>query len=247
MEIYNYNGDDFTVVMNDVPLFRATEIATILRYKNPRDAILRHVDEEDIFTWDKIRKSDKATLSRETLLYEKSYKSDTKFINESGVYSLILKSKMPAAKKFKRWVTAEVLPSLRKTGKYEMTPERRLSLLKEGLSILKDLGPLDERDALFIKSEVKNVLAGEAQSTDKRREVPISDRIVQLGYKYRPNDRKTGIAIGLAMKNAYFEKHGKAPPKREQFVDGATRMVCCYTEDDFDILDPIIKRYYKNL
>lgn len=247
MELYNFGGEEYMVVMKEtVPLFRANEIATALQFKKPQNAILNHVHEEDLFSWEDIKLDtiDKIPLSRRCY---KDMRSDTKFINESGIWALMLGSKKTEAVKFKHWVTSEVLPSIRKMGKYEMTPERRLSLLKDGLSILKDLGPLDERDALFIKTEVKNVLMNDVPTTNKRREVPISDRIVQLGYKYRAKDKKTCMAIGVAMKNAYFEKHGCAPPKREQWVEGATRMVCCYTESDFPLLDPIIKKHYKNL
>ena len=74
-------------------------------YKNPSNALQVHVDEED-------KTSYLIQVSGST------YKANTLVINESGLYSLILSSKLPTAKAFKRWVTAEVLPQIRKTGGY---------------------------------------------------------------------------------------------------------------------------------
>ncbi len=81
------------------------DVAEILGYAKPENAIANHVDEED---------------KTSTLIQGSgsNYKSKTIIINESGLYSLILSSKLPKAKEFKRWVTSEVLPSIRKTGGY---------------------------------------------------------------------------------------------------------------------------------
>lgn len=79
------------------------DVAEVLGYKNPRKALLDHVDEED----KGVTKCDTPGGSQEMTV-----------INESGLYSLVLRSKLPGAKKFKRWVTSEVLPSIRKHGMY---------------------------------------------------------------------------------------------------------------------------------
>ena len=96
-------GEGRTVLINDIPYFVGKDVAEILGYKNTRDALLKRVDEEDkrdgVTICDSIGREQKPVL-----------------INESGLYSLILSSKMPNAKKFKRWVTGEVLPQIRKTG-----------------------------------------------------------------------------------------------------------------------------------
>ncbi len=85
------------------PLFVAKDVCDSLGFKNPRDAIARHVDAEDL-----------TTLSVDTGYGVK----DMLAVNESGLYALIFGSKLPSAQKFKRWVTSEVLPSIRKTGSY---------------------------------------------------------------------------------------------------------------------------------
>lgn len=78
-------------------------MADILGYQNGSRDINRHVDEAD---------------RHKVMLFDGNQDKETIIINESGLYSLILSSKMPNAKKFKRWVTSEVLPSIRKTGGY---------------------------------------------------------------------------------------------------------------------------------
>ena len=96
-------GSVRTTTVNGDVMFVAKDIATILGYSNPRDAINKHVDDED-----------KGVAKCDTL----GGVQDLTIINESGLYSLILSSKMPNARKFKRWVTAEVLPAIRRHGMY---------------------------------------------------------------------------------------------------------------------------------
>ena len=96
------------IVINGEPHFVGKQVCDILGYSNSRDALFLHVDEEDKRI---IQKSEITTLEIPN--------RGLTLINESGLYSLILSSKLPKAKEFKRWVTSEVLPSIRKTGKYE--------------------------------------------------------------------------------------------------------------------------------
>ncbi|WP_196484594.1 BRO-N domain-containing protein, partial [Xylella fastidiosa] len=86
------------------PWFNANDVCSILEFGNPRQAIESHADVEDVQKLDAI---DNLGRTRQT-----------NHINESGLYSLIMGSTKPAAKRFKRWVTSEVLPTLRKTGTY---------------------------------------------------------------------------------------------------------------------------------
>ena len=96
-----------TVIINDQPWFVGKDIAVALGYSNTRDALAKRVDDED-----------KGVAKCDTL----GGTQELAVINESGLYSLILSSKLPSAKKFKRWVTSEVLPAIRKTGHYGNTP-----------------------------------------------------------------------------------------------------------------------------
>lgn len=96
-------GSVRAVSINNEPYFVGKDVATILGYKDSSDAIKKHVDNEDKLT----RRFADSGQNREMYI-----------INESGLYSLILSSKLPKAKEFKRWVTSEVLPTIRKTGGY---------------------------------------------------------------------------------------------------------------------------------
>ena len=107
MEIQVFKNEEFgsvrTVNVNNEVMFVGKDVADILGYSNPRDALAKRVDDED-----------KGVAKCDTL----GGTQDLTVINESGLYSLILSSKLPTAKKFKHWVTAEVLPSIRKHGLY---------------------------------------------------------------------------------------------------------------------------------
>ncbi len=93
--------------------FVGKDVAMALGYSNTRDALSKHVDAED-----------KSTVA----IRDTAYQTRATIINESGLYSLILSSKLEQAKAFKRWVTSEVLPQIRKTGRYELGP-KELALL----------------------------------------------------------------------------------------------------------------------
>lgn len=110
LQVFNNSefGELRTVTIDGEPWFVGKDVATALGYNNSRDAIAKHVDAEDLNTVairDGIKGNPNMTI-----------------INESGLYSLILSSKLPTAKRFKRWVTAEVLPTIRKTGSYSLAP-----------------------------------------------------------------------------------------------------------------------------
>ena len=108
VQLFNFENHEVrSLVINSEPWFVGKDVASILGYKKPENAITNHVDDEDKTT----------TLIQGT---GSNYKSKTVIINESGLYSLVLSSKLPSAKKFKRWVTSEVLPALRKTGQYQV-------------------------------------------------------------------------------------------------------------------------------
>lgn len=107
-EIFNFKGHEVrTVTINNEPYFVGRDVADILGYSNSKDALNKHVETEDKQI---IQRSQIATLDIPN--------RGLTIINESGLYSLILSSKLPQAKEFKRWVTSEVLPTIRKHGAY---------------------------------------------------------------------------------------------------------------------------------
>lgn len=122
MDLQVFENDDFgavrVVTIDGDPWFVGKDVAAVLGYSNPQKAIRDHVDAEDM------------------TVNEMFTVNGTKgiLINESGLYSLIFGSTLPAAKKFKRWVTAEVLPAIRKTGAY-VAPPVDVNLQRVGLMI----------------------------------------------------------------------------------------------------------------
>ena len=107
-------GEVRSLVINNEPWFVGKDVAEALGYAKPTDAVRKQVDEDD-----------RGVSNLET----PGGKQNLVIINESGLYSLILSSKLPNAKKFKRWVTSEVLPALRKAGRYEI-PSDPMGALK---------------------------------------------------------------------------------------------------------------------
>lgn len=116
-------GQVRTVEINGTPWLVGKDVAVALGYKNPGKAIIAHVDEEDkrLVVLPQRADTQNRDVPQETDSQNgnASPASKTALINESGLYSLILSSKMPKAKAFKHWVTSEVLPAIHKTGAYE--------------------------------------------------------------------------------------------------------------------------------
>lgn len=110
-EIQIFNNPEFgeirTLDVNNEPWFVGKDVADILKYADPQKAVKMHVDDDD-------------KLTRQIVVSGQN--RNVTIINESGLYSLILSSKLPSAKRFKHWVTSEVLPSIRKTGNYTAKP-----------------------------------------------------------------------------------------------------------------------------
>lgn len=117
-ELMSFNNPEFgeirTAEVDGEPWFVGRDVARALGYSNTKDALAKHVDPED---------------KRGSRIATPSGEQEMTIINESGLYSLVLSSKLPGARKFKRWVTAEVLPAIRKTGGYQL-PRDYLSALR---------------------------------------------------------------------------------------------------------------------
>jgi anti-repressor protein len=115
-ELVNFKNEDFgeirTMLVDGVPYFVGRDVALALGYAKPRNAILQHVDNEDAL--------------KQGIPDSQGFIQQTTLINESGVYSLIFGSKLETAKSFKKWVTSEVLPSIRKSGSYSVIPSYQI-------------------------------------------------------------------------------------------------------------------------
>lgn len=114
LQIFNFDSNEVrTVVVNEEPYFVGKDVANILGYSDLDKAIRQHVDKED----KEVLKYKASAKTVPSLWKGKDYSHKT-LINESGLYSLIFSSKLDSAKRFKRWVTSEVLPQIRKQGFY---------------------------------------------------------------------------------------------------------------------------------
>jgi len=179
---------------------------------------------------------------------------------EAGLYSLIARSNSFRAVPFQKWVYEEVLPTIRKTGSYSVgqgsspsstlpPAKERLENIRLGLDLLYELGGADERTTLALKDIVRDILLDDKLKkpvlpSGGRAEWPVSDRARHLGFN--PN-RTQLIRIGKTVAGLYrLRNDGNDPVTREQFVDGATRMVKSYGEADLDILDSAIALVMEN-
>jgi len=145
-EIKIFNNEQFgqirVIDQNGEPWFVGKEIATILGYKNPQEAIRTHVEDEDKGMSEILTPGGKQMMP---------------IINESGLYSLILTSKLPAAKQFKHWVTSEVLPGIHKHGMYA-TPETVEKMLGDPDVMIRILQEMRDERARRVKAEEKIAL-----------------------------------------------------------------------------------------
>lgn len=169
-------GDIRTVVIDNEPWFVGKDVADVLGYRNGSRDINRHVDKDDSL--------------RKGLIDKMGREQETIIINESGLYSLIFGSKLESAKKFKKWVTSEVLPSIRKTGTYMMpqTTDGKIALLAQGHTELK--AEVDE-----IKADLESL----------KMDLPIlpveADRITEAV-------RKKGVSIMGGKQSSAYSNRG---------------------------------------
>ena len=154
VQIFNFESSPVRVIeIDNEPWFVGKDVAETLGYKNTKKALGDHVDEED--------------KNRVTIRYGITRGNPNKtIINESGLYSLILSSKLPTAKKFKRWVTSEVLPTIRKHGMYanEKTVDQMLADPDSMIRVLTELKK--ERESRLIAEQRINELTPKASYYD---------------------------------------------------------------------------------
>ena len=179
-EIQVFTSDIFgeirTCQVNNQIMFVGKDVAMALGYANTRKAVLDHVDKEDredgVTIRDAIGRDQKAT-----------------FINESGLYALILSSKLPQAKAFKRWVTSEVLPQIRKTGGYIPTRDangRELS----GKEIVERADAIVGRTLQFLNEPAEDTLtATQVAKTFNMTTLDFNAVLRDMGIQYRRHGR----------------------------------------------------------
>lgn len=207
-------GQIRTLEIDGEPWFVGKDVAEALGYSNTKDALSRHVDEED---------------KRGSRFPTPSGEQTMTFINESGLYSLVLSSKLPAAREFKRWITREVIPAIRKNGGYingqrEMNPEELMAA-----AVLVAQRTIAERDARISALTVKNqIMAPKADYFDQlvERNTLTNFRETAKELEVSP---KEFVSFLLERKYVYRDKKGKLLPY-EQKNDGLFQVKECLNE-----------------
>lgn len=214
-------GQVRAVEIEGEPWFVGKDVAKALGYNNPRDALSKHVDEED----------------KNTVAFRDgtSGNPNQTIINESGLYSLVLSSKLPGAKRFKRWVTSEILPSIRKHGAY-MTPETlEQAILNPDMMIrlctaLKDEQEKNKRlEAVNSSLKVENtILQPKADYFDE-----LVDRNLLTNFRETAKQleikEKDFIGFLIKHKYVYRDKRGKLLPYADK-NNGLFEIKECYNE-----------------
>lgn len=186
-----YESNEFgqirTITIEDITWFAGKDVANILGYSNPQKAIRDHVDEEDRTV------NDLFTING----------THGVLINESGLYSLILQSKLPKAKAFKRWVTSEVLPAIRKTGSYTQAQENVSYMIPKTFS-----------QALMLASRLQEQIEQDAPLVAYASAVSKGDDCVTIGTLAKIIEQKYHVKIGQNRLYAKMREDGilmKAP------------------------------------
>lgn len=151
LRLFNFENNQVrTLLINDEPWFVGKDVAEILGYSNPRDALSKHVDSED----------------KNSVAIHDGNKGNPNLtiINESGVYALVFGSKLQSAKKFKHWVTSEVLPTLRKTGSYATPQLTGEELMAKALIEAKSV--LERQNKQIIEMKPKALFADTVAASD---------------------------------------------------------------------------------
>lgn len=218
-ELKIFNNPDFgevrTLSIDGEPWFVGKDVADILGYTNPRDALAKHVDDED-----------KNTVA---ICDGTPGNPNTTVINESGLYSLVLSSKLPTAKKFKRWVTSEVLPAIRKHGGYVAGQEHMSDEELMAKALLMAQKTIADRDARISALQVEVAVAQPKAAyfdelVDRNLLTGIRETAKELGIK-----QKVFVDFLLNKKYLHRSKSGKLTPTAGR-GDGLFEMKECFNE-----------------
>mgnify|MGYP000339709815 CR=1 FL=1 len=219
-----FNSPEFgairTIEKDGEPWFVGKDVAVVLGYGDTDQALRKHIDDEDKLT----RRFDGSGQNRQMTI-----------INESGLYSLVLSSKLPTAKKFKRWVTSEVIPSIRKHGAY-MTPDKLEAAILNPDTMIKLCTALkdeqDKRRALEVANAEltveKQIMQPKADYFDE-----LVDRNLLTSFRETAKQlevkEKELIGFLLEKKYLYRDKKGKLQPYADK-NNGLFEVKECFNE-----------------
>lgn len=196
---FNFEGADVrTFLIDEEPYFVGKDVTEILGYQNASKALADHVDDDD-----KLNNESLSSLGQR----------GGWLINESGLYSLILSSKLPSAKKFKRWVTKEVLPSIRKTGVYQARPltvQEQIKLIAQGNNEMNErLENIEQRMGL------PGNMAHEFTQRRNKKIIQVLGGKDSNAYQDKQLRSRTYRAMFAAYKNVFMQdRYNDVPLKR---------------------------------
>ncbi len=216
-------GEIRTVKLDGVPWFVGKDVAEALGYKDPPKALRDHVDSEDKQSLDDIKKVGDSPTLDETITGH----PQTILINESGLYSLIMSSKLPSAKAFKRWVTSEVLPAIRETGAYIANTEDSESPMRfmsagECISVARLLAHCP-RERLGLVTKVLAFGGLDIRSTVEvtgEQFVDTSDigaRLLEAKERYQMSYTELCRRTGLNRQTISYYVHGQRFPRPDRY------------------------------
>lgn len=217
-ELKIFSNPDFgtirTIEQNGEPWFVGKDVAEVLGYSDTAQAIRKHVEEEDKGVVEMTTPGGKQPLT---------------IINESGLYSLILSSKLPTAKKFKRWVTSEVLPAIRKHGGYVAGQEHMSDEELMAKALLMAQKTIADRDARISALQVEVAVAQPKvdyfnELVDRNLLTGIRETAKELGIK-----QKVFVDFLLNKKYLHRSKSGKLTPTAGR-GDGLFEMKECFND-----------------
>lgn len=212
-QIFNFEKNEVrTFLVNDEPYFVGKDVASVLGYSNTPKAIRDHVDEEDK------TQNESFTVNGTALM----------LINESGLYSLILKSKLPNARKFKRWVTSEVLPTIRKTGSYTNVPQSFAQALRLAADLEEKNQLLEQQIAEYepkisyldmILLSTDTVATSQIAADYGMSAIALNKLLNELGVQHKVSGQ--WILYRKHMNQGYTKSHTSEIPK----ADGGVKVV----------------------
>lgn len=213
-QVFNFEQNEVrTILVNGEPYFVGKDVAGVLGYSNTKDALLRHVDSED-------KMGSRITTSGQS--------REMTIINESGLYSLILKSKLPNARKFKRWVTSEVLPTIRKTGSYTNVPQSFAQVLRLAADLEEKNQLLEQQIAEYepkisyldmILSSTDTVATSQIAADYGMSAIALNKLLNELGVQHKVSGQ--WILYRKHMNQGYTKSHTSEIPK----ADGDVKVV----------------------
>jgi prophage antirepressor-like protein len=240
---FHYESHEIRVQLDahGEPWWVAADIGNVLDYPNIANVIKRLDDDE------------KGIRSVYTLGGSQSVWC----VNEAGLYALILSSRKPEAKAFKRWITHDVLPTLRTTGQYAITTSATqaplhtrtatLTYLRAHRDFLDELGMLDDRDKLMLADSARNLLAAPITALLVAPDDGffVADRVRTLGYLLsRTQEARLMGTLAKKVAAEYRTCYAEEPIKRKRFVDGAIREVNYYQTKEVAWIDMIIQTFF---